>query len=81
MKTQARLRLRQPEEPTVTIAMNLADLNDRWRATGKPHAISDDGNGWIWCCPSCQKGGRTRLPLHAAMSDALAHKQRCLAVE
>ena len=60
--------------------MNLADLNERWRATGKPHAIGD-GDGWVWCCPWCRKGGRTKLPLHAAMSDSLAHKQHCPAVK
>jgi hypothetical protein len=62
--------------------MNLFDLNARWHDTGKPYAaLTPDGKAWRWICPRCERGGHTGLPLFAAMSDALAHKQRCVPVK
>jgi hypothetical protein len=60
--------------------VTLAELNERWRVTGKPHAVGE-GEEWRWHCPDCERTGHTALVLHAAMSDALAHKNHCPSVK
>ena len=59
--------------------MGLLDINMRWHDTGHPHAIFDEGTRrWHSHCPRC---GTTSEDGHAdelgAMSDAIAHKNRC----
>lgn len=60
--------------------MNLAQLNDRWRTINHCHAIpaKDDGLFYLHC-PNCQYTGLIGVPLEAAMSDVLAHKNQCTA--
>lgn len=59
--------------------MGLFDINARWRDTGHPHAIVDQETGrWHSYCPYCdttsEDGHAEQL---GAMSDAIAHKNRC----
>lgn len=56
----------------------LDELNQRWQVTGKPHAVSVNPQLYRMYCPRCGQNGHTALPLHAAMSDALVHKKRCV---
>lgn len=66
--------------------MDLTALNDRWRENNHPYAmqiaVPDIGHSgqnmrYLPHCPRCGETGVIPLPLHAAMSDALAHKQKC----
>lgn len=59
--------------------MDLQTLNARWEQTDKPHAVGE-GDAWHWACPQCQGQGRTKMALVGAMSDALAHKNKCPSV-
>ncbi len=61
--------------------MDLQTLNNRWKDTGKPHAVAGEGGLWHWFCPDCELGGRTDVVLHTAMSDSLAHKGKCAKVD
>jgi hypothetical protein len=54
----------------------LEALNARWRSDGKPYAAGENGHHW-WTCPHCGGHGIARLPLFAAMSDAVVHKREC----
>lgn len=60
--------------------MDLSSLNARWSETGKPHAVAVEGGLYRGYCPECQEWAHTRLPLVGAMSEALAHKNKCKAV-
>jgi len=53
--------------------VDLENLNDRWRIAGHPHAVPGDP-AWKAYCPACGYLASVRVPLHAAMSDALTHK-------
>lgn len=61
--------------------MDLGELNARWCEVGNPHAVPDPDNAELFrpYCPGCEHKG-TPVPLVAAMSEVLAHKQHCRAV-
>jgi hypothetical protein len=60
--------------------VDLASLNDRWRAINHPHAVPAEDHPMTMFfahCPWCGYTGAVSLPLHEAMSDALVHKGSC----
>lgn len=59
---------------------SLAELNARWAETEKPHAVLGDDGLYRGYCPRCKEWAHTRLPLVGAMSEALAHKNKCAKV-
>lgn len=60
--------------------MDLGQLNERWRTINHAHAIPAKDEGLFYLhCPNCQHTGIIGVPLEAAMSDVLAHKNQCTA--
>jgi hypothetical protein len=53
----------------------LAELNDRWRAMERAHAVPRGTEGWVMFCPRCDSISLVALPLFSAMNDALTHSK------
>jgi hypothetical protein len=60
----------------------LEEINSRWEAKGLPHALVGDDNVFRSWCPICKTStNKPKETLHGAMNDAIAHKNKCGAVE